>query len=286
MIGIPGEIESDLREIVTMAETTSRMRSKVGKGRPGKVNAAVSTFVPKPHTPFQWHGQMTLDQVRHRQRHLESWKREPMVALKCHDSERSVIEGVMSRADRRVGRAIERAYRLGARLDAWDEYFDYQLWLRAFEETGIDPWWYANRMREKDEVFPWDHIDGGVHKDFQWEEYEKSVEQRETPSAKWAAAATAESARATASRSRRSPATSGIPCLRKKPASLPHRGSRPGVGRSRSSDMCADGTPRNGRAAGATKRCARGEDYQVTLLRPCGAQTRPGPTHPRRSRRQ
>jgi radical SAM family uncharacterized protein len=181
MIGIPGEIESDLREIVTMAETTSRMRSKVGKGRPGKVNAAVSTFVPKPHTPFQWHGQMTLDQVRHRQRHLESWKREPMVALKCHDSERSVIEGVMSRADRRVGRAIERAYRLGARLDAWDEYFDYQLWLRAFEETGIDPWWYANRMREKDEVFPWDHIDGGVHKDFQWEEYEKSVEQRETP---------------------------------------------------------------------------------------------------------
>jgi radical SAM superfamily enzyme YgiQ (UPF0313 family) len=181
MIGIPGEIEGDLREIVTMAETCSTLRSKVGKGRPGKVNAAVSTFVPKPHTPFQWHGQMTLDQVRHRQRHLESWRRVRDVELKMHDSERSVIEGVMSRADRRVGRAIEHAYRLGARLDAWDEYFDYQLWLRAFRETGIDVHWYANRMRPKEEVFAWDHIDGGVHKSFQWQEYEKSIEQSETP---------------------------------------------------------------------------------------------------------
>lgn len=181
MIGIPGEIESDLREIVTMAETCSRLRSKVGKGRPGKVNAAVSTFVPKPHTPFQWHGQMTLEQVRHHQRHLESWRREPMVELKLHDSERSVIEGVLSRGDRRLGRALEAAHRLGCRLDAWNEYFDYARWLRAFEETGIDPWWYANRRRPKEEVFPWDHIDGGVHKEFQWVEYEKSADLRETP---------------------------------------------------------------------------------------------------------
>ncbi len=181
MVGIPGEIEGDLREIVTMAETCSRLRSRAGLGRPGKVNAAVSTFVPKPHTPFQWHGQMTLEQVLHRQRHLESWKTERAVELKTHDAERSVIEGVLSRADRRVGRALEAAYRLGARLDSWNEYFRYEIWLRAFEETGIDAAWYANRMRDRDEVFPWDHIDGGVHKAFQWAEYEKSVEQRETP---------------------------------------------------------------------------------------------------------
>lgn len=181
MIGIPGEIESDLREIITMAETVSRLRTKVGKGRAGKVNAAVSTFVPKPHTPFQWHGQMNLDQVRHRQAHLGSWKHERMVELKLHDSERSVIEGVMSRGDRRVGRAIEAAYLLGCRLDAWDEHFDYNKWMRAFRESGIDPVWYANRKRNKDEVFAWDHIDGGVNKLFQWIEYEKSVAQEETP---------------------------------------------------------------------------------------------------------
>lgn len=181
MIGIPGEIESDLREIITMAETVSRLRGKVGKGRSGKVNAAVSTFVPKPHTPFQWHGQMTLEQVRHRQHHLYSWRSERMVDLKMHDSERSVIEGVMSRGDRRLGRAIEYAYKLGCVLDAWDEHFNYSQWLRAFAETGIDPVWYANRHRGKDEVFAWDHIDGGVHKSFQWIEYEKSVTQTETP---------------------------------------------------------------------------------------------------------
>lgn len=181
MIGIPGEIEADLREIVSMAETVSLLRSKVGRGRPGTVHAAVSTFVPKPHTPFQWHGQMTLDQVRHRQAHLESWRRLRSVELKTHDSERSVIEGVLSRGDRRVGRAIERAHELGARLDAWDEHFDFGKWLRAFADAGIDPAWYANRMRDEGEVFPWDHIDGGVHKSFQWEEYVKSVDQRETP---------------------------------------------------------------------------------------------------------
>jgi len=181
MVGIPGEIESDLREIVTMAETCSRLRTKAGLGRPGKVNAAVSTFVPKPHTPFQWHGQMTLEQVRHRQMHLESWKSERAVELKLHDAERSVIEGVLSRADRRVGKAIEIAVRAGAILDAWDEHFDNNRWMAAFAEAGIDPAWYAHRMRDRDEVFPWDHIDGGVHKEFQWAEYVKSVEQRETP---------------------------------------------------------------------------------------------------------
>jgi hypothetical protein len=124
---------------------------------------------------------MTLEQVRHRQWHLESWRRERAVAIKTHDSERSVIEGVLSRGDRRVGRAIERAVELGAKLDAWDEYFDYALWLRAFKDVDIDPAWYANRARGKDEVFPWDHVDGGVHKAFQWAEYEKSGAQAETP---------------------------------------------------------------------------------------------------------
>ncbi|MBI3818055.1 MAG: TIGR03960 family B12-binding radical SAM protein [Planctomycetes bacterium] len=181
MIGIPGEIESDLREIVTMAETVSRLRQKAGRGGAGKVNAAVSTFVPKPHTPFQWHGQMPLEQVRQHQRQLYHWKNDRAVELKMHDSERSVIEGVLSRADRRLGRAIETAWRMGCHLDAWDPYFQYDLWLRAFAESGIDPIWYANRPRKKDEVFAWDHIDGGVNKLFQWIEYEKSIAQVETP---------------------------------------------------------------------------------------------------------
>ncbi|HKE01918.1 MAG TPA: hypothetical protein VKE69_12965, partial [Planctomycetota bacterium] len=123
---------------------------------------------------FQWHGQATLDQVREIHHHLYGWKRERAVDLKVHDSERSVIEGVLSRADRRVGRAIEAAYRMGARLDAWDEYFHYDTWIAAFRETGIHAAWYANRERAKDEVFAWDHVDGGVHKQFQWVEYEKA----------------------------------------------------------------------------------------------------------------
>ncbi|HET6204736.1 MAG TPA: TIGR03960 family B12-binding radical SAM protein [Planctomycetota bacterium] len=179
MVGLPEENEGDLAEIVTMAETCADLRRKVGKG-PGRVNAAVSTFVPKPLTPFQWHGQLTIPEVELRQGLLRSLKRVRAVSLKFHDARQSQLEGILTRADRRVGAAIERAYRLGCRLDAWDECFRYAAWTRAFEETGIDVAWYGNRERPRDERFPWDHLGNGVERSYLEEEYDRSRRGEET----------------------------------------------------------------------------------------------------------
>ncbi|MCB9883294.1 MAG: TIGR03960 family B12-binding radical SAM protein [Planctomycetes bacterium] len=174
MIGVPGETEEDIAYIVEMAETVSKLRLQAGRRRPGIVHAAVSTFVPKPHTPFQWHGQIRPEEVRQRQEFLHRIKSMPAVKLKCHHDGRSELEGVLSRADRRVGRLLKRVHELGGRMDAWDEAFRQEVWDQAFEDTGISRAWYAHRQRDLDEVLPWDHIDGGVHKSYQRYEYEKS----------------------------------------------------------------------------------------------------------------
>ncbi|MCI0587955.1 MAG: TIGR03960 family B12-binding radical SAM protein [Planctomycetes bacterium] len=179
MVGLPEEQEADIAEIVTMAETCSELRRKAGKG-PGKVNAAISTFVPKPLTPFQWHGQSTIPEVELRQGFLRSLRRLRSVNLKFHDPRQSQLEGILTRADRRVGPAIERAYRLGARLDAWDDCFRYEAWLQAFEEKGVDVAWYANRERPLEEVFPWDHLGNGVDRAYLQEELQKSQAGEET----------------------------------------------------------------------------------------------------------
>ncbi|NOT00854.1 MAG: TIGR03960 family B12-binding radical SAM protein [Phycisphaerales bacterium] len=173
MAGFPGERDSDIDGIYELSRKVSDVKREV-RGGPAKVTASVGWLVPKPYTPFQWAGQASADyfhDVRHRLRDLAKRKRSAVV-VRTHSVERSVLEAVFARGDRRLGAAIERAWRLGARLDGWDEVFDYSIWRRAFDETGLDMDFYARRERPADEVFPWQHLHGGAPDAYLRNQYE------------------------------------------------------------------------------------------------------------------
>jgi radical SAM family uncharacterized protein len=183
MCGFPGEREDDITGIVHLAEEVSRAKRAV-RGGPASVNASVSWLVPKPHTPFQWAAQKTLDEFHEARRLLArtaATYRKSTVRVKAHRCERSILEGVFARGDRRLGPAIEAAYRLGARMDGWDEAFDYTIWLRAFEQTGIDPAFYAHRERGYDEILPWDHIGSGPSRSYLEHQYDDVFLKINTP---------------------------------------------------------------------------------------------------------
>jgi radical SAM family uncharacterized protein/radical SAM-linked protein len=158
MLGLPSETEEDLRGIVDLA----RKVSAAGRRR-RQVTASVSTFVPKPHTPFQWAPQLGIEETETRQTLLRRELRRHRIHFKWHDARLSHLEGVFSRGDRRLAPALLAAYRLGCRFDGWTDRCRFDLWQRAFAETGIDPDRYLRR-RLLDEVLPWDHLDAGVDK--------------------------------------------------------------------------------------------------------------------------
>ncbi len=163
MAGFPGERESDIDGIFKLSREVSELRREVGGG-PASVKAAVGWLVPKPYTPFQWAAQQTPEyflEVRNRLRDISRSKKSS-VRIKMHDVKRSILEGVFARGDRRLSHAIERAWKLGARLDGWDEAFKPDIWHRAFDETGTDVNFYAHRERPATEVFPWTHLHGGA----------------------------------------------------------------------------------------------------------------------------
>ena len=136
---------------------------------------SASVFVPKNFTPFQWAPQLDYDTVVRRQQLLrQALNQIKGVDFKYHAPDVSYIEAVFARGDRRLADALERAWRLGCRFDGWSDQFRYDLWLKAFEECGIDPDFYANRPRSEDEVFPWDHLDCGVTKQYLLSEWHKA----------------------------------------------------------------------------------------------------------------
>ena len=177
MIGLPGETDEDVDAIADLAHEVSAQRG----GRGGQVNVAVASFVPKPHTPFQWEAMDEVEVLREKQRRILARTRSRRVRFKFHNVERSHIEAVLSRGDRLVAEAVARAHALGAQLDAWDEHFSYDRWLRAFAEVGVDPRHYANRTRADDEPLPWDHIDSGVVKEFLVAERRRAERGETTP---------------------------------------------------------------------------------------------------------
>jgi radical SAM family uncharacterized protein len=157
MCGLPGERPADLDGIIEMAETIARIGKEV-TGRYADVTASVSNFIPKPHTPYQWNGIRDRAYLKWAHHYLRSRVRLRSVTVKCHDIERSMLEGVMTRGDRRVTPALEEAWRRGARLDAWSENFNPKLWWQVFDDLGIDVDFYSHRERPIEEVLPWDHI--------------------------------------------------------------------------------------------------------------------------------
>jgi radical SAM family uncharacterized protein len=178
MCGLPGERTADLDGIIDMAETIARIGRDV-TGRYAEVVASVSNFIPKPHTPYQWNGMQTRDYLRWAHKYLKSRVKIRSVTVKCHDIERSLLEGILTRGDRRVAAALEEAWRRGARLDAWTEHFDPKLWWATFEDLGIDVPFYSHRDRPLDEVLPWDHIHVKKGREYLAKEQTRSVVQLE-----------------------------------------------------------------------------------------------------------
>ena len=181
MLGLPTETEEDMVAIPELAEKIAERYYEIPKGqRNGKCQITTSTsfFIPKPFTPFQWAGMYSNEEyisraaivkhAFHKQLNRKSLK------YHWHDAEITVLEGVFARGDRRCGKVIEEAYRLGCLYDAWTEVFDNEKWMKAFENTGIDIAFYNERERSISELLPWDFIDIGVTKEFLIREWEKA----------------------------------------------------------------------------------------------------------------
>lgn len=182
MIGLPTETTEDLEGIVQTTvrarDAAKRVRSK--KARPVRITASASTFVPKPHTPLQWERMNGLEEVFGKQRLLKDKARERNIDLKVHEPHGSILEGILSRGDRRVANAIEHAWRAGARFDAWDGSVKWDVWLAAFEAAGVDPTAYLSAW-PFDAPLPWSHIDVGVSQEFLSTERDKAARGVSTP---------------------------------------------------------------------------------------------------------
>lgn len=169
MIGLPTETDEDIIGIAELAQkivdSFYHMPNKP-KGKGVEVSISVSTFVPKPFTPFQFEPQITKEEIVRKQELLKSSIHSRKISLSYHDSSTSHLEGVFARGDRRLGKVIEQAWRQGCVFDSWSECFDLNRWEQVFDECGIDPMFYACRKREYDEVMPWDHLDYAVTKSF------------------------------------------------------------------------------------------------------------------------
>ncbi|MDZ4671700.1 MAG: TIGR03960 family B12-binding radical SAM protein [Phototrophicales bacterium] len=174
MIGHPNETLEDVQAIVDLCKAVLKEGRKL-LGAKATVNVGVSTFIPKPHTPFQWVPQDSHEQVDAKLRLLKSQLREGGLHLRWNAFEDSDFEGWLSRGDRRLGAVIERAWRMGCRFDAWMDKHHHPVWLQAFADEGLDPSFYTTRERDITEVFAWDHIDAAVHKKFLVEDYLMSI---------------------------------------------------------------------------------------------------------------
>lgn len=177
MIGLPTETYEDVAGISHLADEVVAIYKHTPKEIRNKnlrVTVSVSSFVPKPFTPFQWVGQNSREEIFSKQMFLKEQIKNRYVSYNWHDSSLSVLEGVVARGDRRLSEAIKRAYELGARFDSWHEHFRPDIWQKAFEETGINPDFYNTRERSYAEILPWDFIDVGVSKAFLINESEKA----------------------------------------------------------------------------------------------------------------
>ncbi len=178
MIGLPTETMEDIQGIADLTfKAVDRYyqvpREKRGKGL--NVTVSASSFVPKPFTPFQWEPQDSVETLIEKQKYLQKAIKKKQITFNWHDPYLSYMEAVFARGDRRLCNVLIKAWELGCKFDGWDEYFKFDMWMQAFEETEIDPDFYAVRPRELDEILPWDHIDTGVNKKYLRSEYKKSL---------------------------------------------------------------------------------------------------------------
>jgi len=174
MIGLPTETYEDLDGIVDMVKRIANIAKSIRIKR-HQINLSLSPFIPKPFTPFQWEPQINTEELANRYEYVESKLKNPHIHFKRHNIKQSLIEAVICRGDRKIANVIERAYRLGCRLDSWSEYFNYDLWEKAFQLENISPEQVANMKLKIEQALPWDHIDVGIDKPFLIKEYQNAM---------------------------------------------------------------------------------------------------------------
>ncbi len=184
MLGLPTETYDDVAGIAELSQKVVNefyRNPDKPKGKGVQVSISVSSFVPKPFTPFQWEAQDTMDELVSKQNHLLSSVHTKKISVSYHKVNISFLEGVLARGDRRLCKVIEYAWKHGCKFDSWDDSFLFDVWLEAFRECSCDPLFYSSRKRSYDEVLPWDHLDYGINKQFLISESKKAYENETTP---------------------------------------------------------------------------------------------------------
>jgi len=183
MLGLPTETDEDVVGIAELANQvlhTWRMHA-TNKARGVRITVSTSCFVPKPHSPFQWETQVTMDEYKRKVQLLRESIRAKSVTYNWHDPDTSFVEAVLSRGDRRIADVIEEVWRRGGKLEAWGDYFSFDRWMAAMDACGVDPMFYACRERGKDEFLPWDIVNMGVHRAHLWHEREQAYKAELSP---------------------------------------------------------------------------------------------------------
>lgn len=184
MMGLPTETMEDIEGIADLAMQVVHAFYKNPnrqKGTGVQVSVSCASFIPKPFTPFQWEAEDSMESLKAKQKHLLESIPSKKVRVSYHETPTSLLEGVLARGDRRLGKVLLDAYKLGCKFDSWDDRFDFDAWMRAFEINNIDPYFYTRRQRDYDELLPWDHLDFGVTKQFLKRESEKARQGKTTP---------------------------------------------------------------------------------------------------------
>jgi hypothetical protein len=194
MCGLPTETDDDVLHIARLAHNVIRAGREASGSKDIRCTISIGAFVPKPHTPFQWAAQEHPDVVDERLRKLRAEISSDRqigrnVGMRYHDGKPSLIEGLLSRGDRRVGRVIERVWREGSRFDGWSEHFRYDRWVQAcaaeLTPLGVSLDWFTTRERERVEVLPWDHLDSGLDPDWLWDDWQDALAAREQDDCRW-----------------------------------------------------------------------------------------------------
>ena len=183
MLGLPTETDEDVVAIAELAERVFQVwkKSAANRNRGLRLTVSTSLFVPKPHTPFQWNGQISSEEYLRRVALLKSSLRSRAIVYNWHEAETSLVEAVLARGDRRIGGVIEKVWRKSGGLDSWSEFFSLDNWLSSMDEEGLDPAFFANRDIPEDEVLPWGMITAGVTADYLRKERHTAMEGRITP---------------------------------------------------------------------------------------------------------
>jgi radical SAM superfamily enzyme YgiQ (UPF0313 family) len=194
MCGLPTETDEDVLEIADLAVEVIRAGREASGRRDIRCTVSIGGFVPKPHTPFQWAGQASAETIDHRLRVLRQAINADRrigrsIGLRYHDGQPGVVEGLLSRGDRRVGRVIEGVWRDGGRFDGWSEHFSYERWARVAAQElapfGVDLDWFTTRERTEHEVLPWDHLDSGLDKEWLWDDWQDALSEEEVADCRW-----------------------------------------------------------------------------------------------------